>query len=213
MNEHFPEKLLKSSPGMNHFIEVFYEKGDFGMLVEAVRLITKWMSMLVSLPKEKRAKLAHGFTDQILKEKMRGSQNKISCKRGCSHCCYMPVAITEDESKLLLNHLDDAKIAQLKRQANLSTQEMQEASKDVRRCAFLGANEECTIYEDRPLTCRTYFVTSPPKLCDIGKNKTIDVLTVKCFEAECVVSAAFNLDESAEINDRLMAKRILANLK
>ncbi len=34
-----------------------------------------------------------------------------------------------------------------------------------RPCVFLGADERCTIYEDRPSVCGTHLVSSPPAAC------------------------------------------------
>lgn len=38
-------------------------------------------------------------------------------------------------------------------------------------CPLLGDDRKCTVYEDRPIACRTHFVMSPPETCEpCGEN-------------------------------------------
>jgi Fe-S-cluster containining protein len=74
----------------------------------------------------------------------------IACKRGCNHCCHIQVAITGLEAQLL-GHKIGVKPANLQ-PPRLRPQE----SFDYRTpCTFLE-NGECSIYDNRPLVCRTH---------------------------------------------------------
>ncbi len=45
-----------------------------------------------------------------------------------------------------------------------------------RPCVFLGADDRCTIYEDRPSVCGTHLVTSPPAACSDPSIHVIDTI-------------------------------------
>lgn len=74
-----------------------------------------------------------------------------ACKRGCSHCCHIAVAVTEPEAKLIGKRIGRTPKAV--------------EHNDLRKgfdygyhnpCSFLKGNS-CSIYENRPLACRTHF--------------------------------------------------------
>lgn len=92
----------------------------------------------------------------------------ISCKRGCSFCCYYPVGISRFEAQLLVDYLDDDDIAWLKAQSghNNDVDSWKKMPNSQRKCVFLE-NNECSVYEDRPLNCRKMLVVSPPEMCDM----------------------------------------------
>ena len=81
--------------------------------------------------------------------------------KGCSHCCHMDVQITALEADYIylatgIPHNPDAKLT-----INHKTS-----------CPFLSNTGFCTIYDYRPLFCRTYHALSAPDLCGI-KNAEI----------------------------------------
>lgn len=97
----------------------------------------------------------------------------VTCRNGCAHCCKMTVAITGHEAKQLLQ-VARAKglpidTARLERQSAYAEQTWQLQPEEDRACLFLGSDNTCQVYEDRPLSCRKYFVVSPPELCNIDK--------------------------------------------
>jgi len=72
-----------------------------------------------------------------------------NCKKGCSQCCHTDISIFEVEAKNIRNWfkgLSEDERSQIK--ANWSEK------KAITACAFLR-NDACTIYEARPLICRT----------------------------------------------------------
>jgi Fe-S-cluster containining protein len=108
----------------------------------------------------------------------------VSCKVGCADCCYALFDLSLVEALYIKNKFDsnvssdelrskiieraneaDRKIYRLKRQAHKD----QQAGKSVDeifdwmsaqrvRCPLLNANDQCDLYESRPITCRLYGV-------------------------------------------------------
>lgn len=85
-----------------------------------------------------------------------------ACSRGCSSCCHMAVGISYYEALAIseytgrgmhtVNELEDAKTLATKYRGQ--------------PCTFL-VNGECSIYEVRPIACRTYAnVSEYPELCE-----------------------------------------------
>jgi Fe-S-cluster containining protein len=97
---------------------------------------------------------------------------RSTCQRGCSYCCYWPVAISVLEGADIVLHL---------RRNRRWTSSMQEAltkAADVvtgldyaiwlqsqTACVFLNKAGECSIYEARPLSCRTIASEGDPERC------------------------------------------------
>ncbi len=98
----------------------------------------------------------------------------ISCHTCTSPkgCCKLTMAILFHEALPIADRLrregrDTPELrAQLAESAELmesrSTAEYRELA---RPCAFLGADERCTVYEQRPRECGAAFVFSPPEMC------------------------------------------------
>jgi Fe-S-cluster containining protein len=73
-----------------------------------------------------------------------------ACARGCGHCCYVSVPITQFEARFMGDNLN-IKPIELKQSIK---HELSEFSSHT-PCPFL-VNSECSIYEYRPLTCRMH---------------------------------------------------------
>ena len=115
----------------------------------------------------------------------------ISCRAGCGICCRQRVPIAEFEahrlrrlvesmpepqrSSVLARFRDaEARVQEagqavsLESESPLTLEEMTRRAGNYFRlmipCPFLE-NESCSIYEERPLKCREYLVTSPAENC------------------------------------------------
>lgn len=77
-----------------------------------------------------------------------------ACRKGCSHCCHVPVMVPRSEARLIAKRTG-AKLAANPPAAPLTTDlEERIMSYTGTACVFLK-NGTCSIYEQRPLTCRT----------------------------------------------------------
>jgi Fe-S-cluster containining protein len=128
----------------------------------------------------------------------------ISCRAGCGACCRQLVPISEIEARRLAQVVDEAPaehkaeivarfkralgrleqaglLGRLKEAAETSTEQRRALGLDYFRlgipCPFLE-NESCGIYEERPIACREYLVTSPASECAgpaIGRVERVKV--------------------------------------
>ena len=91
--------------------------------------------------------------DQVMAE-----APKVGCKEGCAYCCYQCVAVTIPEALLVAAHLadpeDPRRRAVLARAETIAEQSATERLRPGRPCPLL-VNDRCSVYEDRPLMCRS----------------------------------------------------------
>jgi len=83
------------------------------------------------------------------------------CARGCDHCCHLLVEVTDSEVDALLPKVTGAIRERIG--ANALRSDGLDAG-DYRRagirCAFLGEQGDCLVYDHRPLRCRAHVSSS-----------------------------------------------------
>lgn len=115
--------------------------------------------------------------DDINEERIIKAKQKPSCKKGCAHCCYIQVNITEWEADSIMDFLKESKAEfteeekeRLKHQSEIKN-DSEYILSPHRRCIFLMDNNECGIYPVRPLACRNYYVYNDPEDCNTFNDK------------------------------------------
>jgi len=103
----------------------------------------------------------------------------VSCTKGCTHCCYLLVTAMFVEAVSIIRHLRDqgrldeflrvegprlAQLAEVMEHPDTNTLSYVQRHE---RCPMLAPNGTCTVYEQRPLTCRCYSVISDPRDCAV----------------------------------------------
>lgn len=84
-----------------------------------------------------------------------------ACKSGCSFCCHISVGICESEAKAI-SKATGRKIADVLPDPSLILREKWHNTP----CPFLKLGK-CSIYEDRPISCRLNFnMADTPEQCD-----------------------------------------------
>jgi Fe-S-cluster containining protein len=130
----------------------------------------------------------------------RGEQ--VSCRPGCGACCRQVVPVSEPEAHRLAAHIEqmeEPRRSTIRQRFADARDRLEEAGlleqlldtdqfpyTDVQRfgteyfrlgipCPFLE-NESCSIYDERPLSCREFLVTSPAENCRNPSPETVRVL-------------------------------------
>jgi Fe-S-cluster containining protein len=132
--------------------------------------------------------------DAIVEAKAVSKEAKnITCTKGCSECCKQVVAITFDEGRRLVQVAAAKGImpdkAKLERQSHYGEHDWRTQPEEDRACVFLGSDKLCQVYDDRPLSCRKYFVISDPALCNVDVPGQVQVWFSP--DAELLTTTAF----------------------
>jgi Fe-S-cluster containining protein len=128
----------------------------------------------------------------------------ISCRAGCAACCRQVVLVSMEEARLLtelVEAMPEPRRSAVKARFAEGVRRLEEAGlraavehmaqlPDEERsplglayfalgiaCPFLE-EERCSIYEQRPLSCREYLVTSPAEHCSQPSGETVKQLAL-----------------------------------
>jgi Fe-S-cluster containining protein len=147
---------------------------------------------------------------------------KITCKKGCAACCRMLVPISHVEARRLrelVESLPEPRRSQVLARFAAALGRLDQAglldklrgreqwtdaeSKKIQVQYFLEQiacplleDETCTIYRDRPATCREFLVTSPAEHCSRPTNE--DVRMVKLPFRVMSALARFDADSATD---------------
>ena len=119
--------------------------------------------------------LAFGRTEQNL-ALMADENPKIDCAMGCAACCHQNVDVTVPEAILISLRLadpDDPRRAAILETSDWYSRQPAETQWRVGRACPLLEEQRCSVYEDRPLVCRS--VLSPDaKGCHAALKSAIE---------------------------------------
>jgi len=175
-------------------LKTFLENKDESFKEEEVmQLVRSTASLFKIVPQGwLRAKEVHDQIELALEHDRKNGGEKITCKKGCAHCCHQLVFITEDEAerlakraKVLLTKQQDLENNPDEKDKNklhftyetLKNQlERQKELKEdmwgwwmspdnMSKCVFLGKDNQCVVYNQRPSSCRLFMSTSEPFRC------------------------------------------------
>ena len=166
-----------------------------------------------ALPSAELVQDVHAAIDGLItirREKPSSESNKITCRKGCAHCCSQIVAISAIEAALLARAIRDnflsIDMAKLERQQVRNDATWLELSPEDRTCVFLGEGNLCRVYDDRPASCRKYFSISDPSACDLVANPGGRTQVWFALNAEIVTSAMFTVSPTGFLPDLLLAE-------
>jgi Fe-S-cluster containining protein len=156
-------------------------------------------------PGAERARWVHGVVEEALARfKARNPEviRKVRCGKGCAHCCRLWVGITRDEAALLAERVKagtahpDA--GRMERQRHWdSPMAFVGKPAEATSCVFLGPDQACTVYEDRPSICRAVLVASDPEACRALETATTTTAVLNPY-LDAVVSAALTVDAEGD---------------
>ncbi len=136
---------------------------------------------------------AQVLTDALVQRAVNSTRDAISCRKGCGACCRQVVPVSQPEARHIADvieqlpterrtiirerfaaaqhSLSKTDLPHRLHQADaLSDEQRQQLAVDYFHqgiaCPFLE-DESCSIYEQRPLACREYLVTTPAQNCAV----------------------------------------------
>jgi hypothetical protein len=115
---------------------------------------------------------------QLIDEAMAFAESDVACRRGCTHCCHIGVAVAQPEAHMLGAAI--RRPPKSPRATDLSTFDYGYHNP----CTFLR-DRKCSIYEHRPLSCRVYVsLDEDALLCELVKDVPIPVpnLDMRSFQ-------------------------------
>lgn len=138
----------------------------------------------------------------------------VSCRSGCGACCRQHVPVTHSEARRissLVASLPESRRRIIESRFAAAVSKLHETGlfdiltgaadpgpEYVKSLAFryfdLGIacpfleNESCSIYEDRPLRCREYLVTSPAALCAAPEGQPVRTIPFSNWPSKALAS-------------------------
>lgn len=149
-----------------------------------------------------------------------------NCKNGCSRCCYVDLSVFEVEAnniKTWFEKLPETKKDELKEVWKSPLSEMLNFHEQMTpSCPFLH-KESCTIYEARPLICRTQglalkFKDQTEELLDICplNEEMLDVLSGKEILnldlLNLILSQLENIESQGQTRSRVKLSSLKASI-
>lgn len=159
---------------------------------EVDRLLLHYCEILAVLtPGEQRGRKVH---ELLHEQEVASAHIKTSCQKGCGACCHLEVEITRDDAVILADSIAQGMVVDYSRLRELSSRvrldkAWEQGYVSSNRCVFLGADNACRNYENRPAVCRKHSVVSPLMECEkVGGHPIPKLMPL----AEIILSAAAN---------------------
>lgn len=102
------------------------------------------------------------------------NQPATACASGCAACCHLHVQVPPGTAAVMVQHIathfspgEQDALRQRLQEAAAAAREAADVTKLRRRCALLGADNRCTVYEVRPLSCRAFTSRSVARCHDV----------------------------------------------
>jgi uncharacterized protein len=131
--------------------------------IEPKVILKKYKKLLLQLDNDKserfsKVKKIYKFIDKHNDEIFK---KDTVCAKGCAHCCYINIDVTEVEASYI------AEYTKRELNGNINNSVYADISKHGHApCPFLDINNgECTIYDVRPSVCRMYHVFESSEKC------------------------------------------------
>jgi hypothetical protein len=126
------------------------------------------------------------------------NKKDITCKPGCTACCFIDVDISADEAAVIIDYCTENKIEIDSDYLTKQNEAGRKTYTPLSRCVFLKDNY-CSIYPVRPVACRKHWVKTDPVLCDFSKNIINRVDGYFDIHTEILASALLNVDETGPL--------------
>ena len=142
---------------------------------------------------------ASSFRDHI------PNQPAMACASGCSPCCHLYVQLPPGSAALIADHIAASfspamRAALLDRltEADAALRDAPDPSRLRLRCALLGNDDRCTVYEVRPLSCRAFTSKSLPRCQQVVFGDAGGGVEQNAGHFRIFTEATFALEQTAQ---------------
>jgi Fe-S-cluster containining protein len=172
--------------------------------------------------------LAHALADAVTRmaeQALEKQGEKITCRKGCAACCRTLIPISEVEARALREHvhglpeprrsriverfadalgrLEHAGLLdKLRARTGWTQADHRENQVEYFRlgiaCPFLE-DEACSIYGDRPASCREFLVTSPAEKCAMPTNEDVRIVKLPFHVMSALARLGGDAQEAKQI--------------
>ncbi|ARL25476.1 YkgJ family cysteine cluster protein [Burkholderia pseudomallei] len=146
-----------------------------------VERLTRDANALLKSPKSKTEKIyaVWALADELYAH----TAKNVACKRGCSHCCHIAVAVTPDEAEAI-----GKRIGRKPHRAPLRKNPGAGFAFGYHNpCTFLRSGE-CSIYANRPLACRIHYsLDVDALLCELRPPQSSPVPLMNPLDANMLL--------------------------
>lgn len=180
-------------------------KGDEKAIKLAGEMLDKALEYIRLMPRgDNRIKHIYGNIDDMIKTNLEkagtGDTPSSTCTKGCAHCCHLYVICTHEEADLIYKEAKKRNIPMSRKRLEYQARFTDHRDYFTRfgkrtKCVFLNDKKECMIYPYRPISCRKYYVFTPPEKCipeESGKFQMVGSLFI--HPVEILASAHMNMD-------------------
>ena len=140
------------------------------------------------------------------------NQPATACASGCNPCCHLYVQVPPGSAALIARHVETtftpAERTALQDRLRAAADAFGAASEPTRLrlpCVLLGADNRCTIYEVRPLSCRAFTSRSLPRCQQVVFGDAGGGVEQNAGHFRIFTEATFALEQAAK--ERGMAAR------
>jgi Fe-S-cluster containining protein len=154
------------------------------------------------------------------------NQPLLACSSGCAACCHLYVQVPPGIARMMADHIithfspdeRDALQDRLEVAAG-AARDADDPTKLRHRCPLLGADNRCTVYDVRPLSCRAFTSRSVTRCNDVVFGEIADGSGVEQNAAHYRIhmEATFALEQAARdrglpAQQKGLAEALLAEL-
>lgn len=215
-------QMIGVSQTLGSIITNIIKEGKHDVAETILNAVTETAVELNSIPPGvDRVKIIHSWIDESIKDDDRRylpEDRKISCSAGCSACCSIQVELDSEEADLVYDvvrqkgiSLDRSRLAE---QASFSLSDYQKNFFSGKsRCALLGEDNRCQVYESRPMACRLHVSVSEPALCEpTPEGEARDHLKIGRLSSEVLYSAYMQSEDGGVKKAESLPKALLRRL-
>ncbi len=192
----------------------FYDQNMPAVFEEAKKLVPHFQEILTKHGQDGLVQYVYDYVDEILK---RGGLHEIATcgKTGaCSFCCHSTILMSRFEKEYIRKIVKLNGIKPNKERNKLQNNKPEAELKWVdRACPFLSSTDgkgNCSIYEIRPLVCRTHNSLEDPNKCMKEDDPTVNISEGRIIQAEaCLIALNLLSGNGMEFPDLVPIHKVM----